>query len=140
MRKLTILFFAFAMLFSSCNCQRNYTHGIYEITFSARKIYNNSVGNDWHITYTCEDQEIESGYQWTVPLDVIQTVTIDVCVVESDTWPDVGFGSLSVTLEKDFRTSAVVSVVENKGRYKYNQAKWEIICKIKLVKKLEQKH
>lgn len=60
------------------------------------------------------------------------------CAFLLDTWPDVGFGSLSVTLEKGFDTSTTVFVVENKGRYKSNQAKRQIICKVKLVKKLAQ--
>ena len=52
--------------------QWTYTQAVYEITFSAQPLYNDSVGNEWSFQYACEGERISSGKQWTVALDGYQ--------------------------------------------------------------------
>ena len=132
MKKGIVFLCVVAMLLSLFGCKKNYTHGVYEVTLRSFEISNYSVGNEWVITYTCDGRTIASGEQWIVPLDTVKTVMIDAAVTETDQYPDVGSGSLIVVLKEGFETSKIITVAENKGRYKGNKANWKITCKVKL--------
>lgn len=113
----------------------NYTHGVYEITIVSERISNNHVGNEWDIDYYCGNLSIYSGKQWTVPLDTIEKVTIDVNITEDDKWPDISYASIPVTLSDNFKTSKIITVIEDNGSFKGNKALWEITCTVKLIEK-----
>ena len=135
MRKVFIYLFIVTILFSFSGCN-DYTHGVYELSIEAELISNDSVGNDWIKTYTCDGKTITDGDQWTVPLDTAKTISISATIIENDKWDDVGSDSIVVTLVDDYKASTQITVTENKGRYKGNQAIWEITCIVKLVDKL----
>ena len=75
-----------ALLLSACTTvenkttipENNYTHGIYQLTFHTKAIFNDHVGNDWSFTYTCNGEEIISGHQVTSPFDQRCTLCIAV--------------------------------------------------------------
>lgn len=113
----------------------DYTYGIYELTFTPKKISNNSVGNDWKITYKHNGKEIKSGYQILLSLEVFTFQTIEVEIREDDKINDVGSGKMNVAI-CDGRSGKVrIIVEESDGRYKGNKAEWEISCSVKLVGK-----
>ncbi len=147
MRK-TVVFLCLVLalfLFSGCNRKittenripKQYTHGIYEVTFSAYTVCNESVGENWKETYLCEGREISSGERWTIPLTEVKTLEIDVTATETDKWPDTGKGSLSVLLQDGVETSAIITIIENKGKYCGNKAQRKIVCRVRLVEKLD---
>ena len=113
----------------------DYTYGIYELTFTAKKISNNSVGNDWIITYKHNDKEIKSGYQIPLSLEIFTFQTIEVEIREDDKIDDVGSGKMNVAICDGGSGKVRITVTENNGRYKGNSAEWEIICSVKLVGK-----
>lgn len=135
MRKVFIYLFIVTILFSFSGCN-DYTHGVYELSIKAELISNDSVGNDWIKTYTCDGKTITDGDQWTVPLETTKTILINATITENDKWDDVGSDSIVVTLVDDYKASTQITVTENKGRYKGNQAVWEITYRVKLVGKL----
>ncbi len=107
------------------------------MTFATTEIENHSVGSSWSTRYTCENKTIDSGAQWTVPLDMAKALNIDICLTEQDKFPDVGHGSLTVTLQDGYETATCITVTKDKGIHRGNNALWEVSCKVKLVKKLE---
>ena len=138
MKKFVVFLCLCATLISFGGCKKNYTHGVYEVTIQANEIFNDSVGKDWQKSYWCDGESIYSGQRWTVPLDDEKTINIAVRLTENDNRPDYGQGKMSVVLRDGFSTSTKITVIENRGRYSGNAAQWEIICKVKLIKKTEQ--
>ena len=136
MHRIIVFLFIFSLLFCSFGCQKNYTHGVFQITFTPYLIYNDGVGNEWSITYTCDDETIHSGDKLTVPLNPVQTKTIDIKITEFDKWDDVAYASLAVDLKDGFENSCNVTVYEFNTRSNFNIAKWKISCQVNLVKKL----
>ena len=108
------------------------TDAVYTLNFTETLLHNDSVGNDWEITYTCDGRTIVSGEQWTVPHGSIPTLTIDVTVIEKDKYSDIGYGSLSVVLRDECTSSVTVTVTENGGCYRNRTARWEISCKAEM--------
>lgn len=139
MRKFITVFCIIALLLSFSGCKRNYTHSVYEVTITDSLISNNSVGRDWKQEYFCENKTVVSGQRWTVPIDTTKTIKITAKITEDDIHKDIGYGYLSVELRDGFKTSTTVTVSEDNGRYTDNSALWEITCKVKLVKNIEQK-
>ncbi len=92
------------------------------------------MGNDWETTYTYNGKTITNGEQLTVYIASTPTIMIDITVTEKDKIPDIGTGSISVTLNKESETKTVISVTENGGCYQGNRAQWEITCKTKFIK------
>ncbi len=139
MKKLTAFICIFiTLLFTSCNKEIVYTHAVYEVTIEATELRNNYVGTDWKRVYTCNGKIIDSGDTWTVPLNAKETITIDIEITEVDKWSETGKGSISVILQDQYETSTTITVTENKGRYKGNQAEWEIVCQVSLAEKIEK--
>ncbi len=138
MRKTFLFLCVFLILFSCIGCQKHYTHEVYEITFRPNLIYNDGVGHEWEFHYFCDEETIESGKKWTVPIDELQTKTIDVTIIERDEWNDVSSCTLTVDLKDGFQTSERVTVFEYNTRSNFNSAGWEITCEVNLVKKLSQ--
>lgn len=109
------------------------THNVYEMNITATQLSNDSVGREWSKTYWCKGEAIESKTRWTVPIGTTKIVEVEAVITERDKFPDVGNGVLTVELKDGFETSTVITVVENKGVYRGNQAQWEVVCKVALV-------
>ena len=143
MKKWFCLICAIAFILSACSNEEttipqdtaNFTNGIYELTFSAERIFNNSVGNDWEITYKHNGKEIENGYQILLPLEIFEFQTIEVEIREKDKIDDVSSEKINIGVCDGGGSKARITVEENNGRYKGNTAEWEIICGVKLVGK-----
>ncbi len=113
-----------------------YTHGVYEITIVEKLLYNESVGNEWQKEYVCEGETFNSKKRWTVPLDTVKTVTIDINIIEEDKIPDIGTGSLTVDFTDGYEAVADIIVTELKIAPCKNTAHWQFTCKVKLVDKI----
>lgn len=127
-----------ALLLSGCSAARpeeNYSYGIYRLTFTAKKISNNCVGNEWSFTYTHNGQVIKSGYTITQSLNVFALQSIGVEVREHDKIDDVETGTLLVAICDGGSGETKVTVTETSGRFKGNTAVWEITCDVNLVGK-----
>lgn len=112
-----------------------YTHGIYELTFHAKLLSNDSIGNDWSTTYTHNEKTIQSGYTILSPLGVFTFQTIAVEIRENDKLDDIGSGVLHVGICDGGSGDVQITVVENGGKYNGNTALWEITCSVKLIGK-----
>lgn len=132
-----------ALLLSACTVaeteptipEGDYDYGIYQLTFTERKISNHSVGNDWSFTYTYDGQTIQSGYTITQSLDVFAFQSIGVEVRENDNRDVLGTGTLAVAICDGGSGETQITVTETSGRYKGNTAVWEISCEVELVGK-----
>ena len=132
-----------ALLLSACSIEEqtptipegDYDYGIYQLTFTEKKISNNFVGNDWSFTYTHNGQNIKSGYTITQSLEIFTFQSIDVEVRENDKIDDVGTGTLAVAICEVGSGKTEVTVTENAGAFTGNTAVWEISCEVKLVSK-----
>lgn len=133
-----------ALLLSACTApeqaptipEGDYTYGIYELTFTEKKISNNCVGNDWSFTYTHNDETIKSGYTITQSLEIFSFQSIGVEIREKDKIDDVGTGTLTVAICEVGSGKTEITVTENAGAFKGNTAVWEISCEVKLVGKI----
>jgi len=129
-----------ALLLSSCAIaeqtptipEGNYSYGIYQLTFTEKKISNDHVVNDWSFTYTHNGQIIESGYTIIQSLEIFTFQSIGVEIRENDKIDDVGSGTLAVAICDGSSGKTTVTVTETDGRYKGNTAVWEITCEVKL--------
>ena len=155
MKKIAVVLLSVAVLFSFSSCKdkctfdeiketdivdisSDYTHEVYELEITATNVFNHSVGRSWQTDYTCEGREVHSGERWTVPSGTAKTLTIGAVLTEEDTYPDVGSSFLSVVMRDGFETTTAVTVTENKGRYRGNQAEWNVSCKVKLIEKIKK--
>ncbi len=134
MKKILVLLFVAATLLAFPTCEKEYTHGVYELTFSADLISNDSVDNEWKMLYQNDGRNITQGERWTVLLDTPKTITIDITVTEKDKIPDIGTGSMTVILNGESETKMLITVTEKGGINEGNEALWEITCKTKLIK------
>lgn len=132
-----------ALLLSACAVKNpepttpttKYTHDVFELTFEAKLISNDSVGNDWSITYFYENQPIESCFRFDQWVEVFCFHSIKVEIQERDKIVDVGEGVLTVASVDGACNTIEVTVVEQGGKYEGNIAVWEITCHLKLVDK-----
>jgi hypothetical protein len=113
-----------------------FTHGVYEITFTAKNISNDSVGEDWAVIYTYNDQVIRSGWQVTQSLEIFSFQSIRVEIRENDKIDDVGNGFLTVPFVDGASATTTITVVEQGGRYDGNIAVWEVTCLVRLIEKI----
>ncbi len=132
-----------ALLLSSCSApeqtptipERDYDYGIYQLTFTEKKISNDCVGNDWSFTYKCNGETVKSGHKVLLSLEVFTFQTIAVEIREGDRLDDVGTGDIKVAICDGSSGKTTITVTENGGQYKGNTAIWEITCTVKLVGK-----
>lgn len=133
-----------ALLLSACSMNVKeptaplvkYTHGVYQLTFIAKNISNDSVGEDWVFTYTYNEQTIRNGWEVTQSLEIFSFQSIRVEIRENDKIDDVGSGVLKVPFVDGASATTTITVVEQGGRYDGNMAVWEITCHVKLVEKI----
>lgn len=143
MKRLVCVICAWVLLLSGCSdpsinlsrCEdtANNTQDIYELRFNTKELDNNSVGDEWAITYTYNGETVRNGLQIMLPLGETSLETVEVEIIERDTINDVGAGVLNIQIYDGSYTRTEVKVVENAGRYKGNSALWEITCTVKLV-------
>jgi len=143
MKRFVYLVCLLALLLPACSVaeqtptisEKNYTHGIYQLTFKTKAISNDHVGNDWSFTYTCDGKTIKNGHSFTYSLEEISLLTINIMIRENDKIDDTGTGTLRVTIYDGCSGKTQVTVTETDGRYKGNIAVWEITCQVELVGK-----
>ncbi len=133
MKKIISMILVAVKVISLSACQREYTHGVYEISIRSWCIENNKVGNEWIKQYLCEGAIIESGDRITAPLG--SKVRIDAVFIERDKYSDKGNDFANIVLEDGATKTFYVEVVEREGSYAGNKAKWEVDVKVKLIKK-----
>lgn len=138
MRRFLIIFCLVAIFFSSGGCDKNYTHGVYELSISAYCISNDSVGDEWEKSYSCGGKPVSDGQCGTIPLDTAEEITLDITITERDKYCDVGTDSLEIELIDGYEAATVIVVSEDNGRYTSNKARWKISCAVKLIEKVEQ--
>ena len=114
---------------------KDYTEGVYELRISKRQLSNNAVGNDWSFRYFYNGEEIKNGHTFTLSLELFMFVSIDVEVTEEDKISDVGNGKITLGLCDGGKGKTEVTVVENAGAFKGNEAVWEITCEFVMVGK-----
>ncbi len=133
MKKIISMILVVVMVISFSACQREYTHGVYEISIRSWCIENNKVGNEWIEQYKCEGKIIESGDRITAPLG--STVRVDAVFIERDKFSDKGNSFKKIVLEDGATKTFYVEVVEREGSYEGNKAIWEVEVNVKLIKK-----
>lgn len=98
----------------------------YYVTYSAKCIANDSVGNEWGYGLIYDGEEYESRSHITITNS--KPVSIRVFATEYDSDDDYGSAKIdfdSLTSGEVITKEATVTVRENKGRYKGNRAVWE---------------
>ncbi|MGO4545605.1 hypothetical protein AB4Z29_12460 [Paenibacillus sp. 2TAB23] len=106
-----------------------------KVTFvSAELIEKNSVGNEWWSGATINGKEVKEGASVVLNLKATDLVKLRAEAQEQDKYPDDGATDASVKVSaigaKAVNKKLEVSVVENRGRYSGNVAKWEFHFKI----------
>ncbi|MEO3947885.1 hypothetical protein [Gorillibacterium sp. CAU 1737] len=97
-------------------------------------VENNHVGNEWYTTAYVNGEEIGEGDTVTVTLKPTESVKLEAYAEEQDKIPDVGTSSASLkasSITKKKEKALTVKVVENRGRYSGNSAKWKFTFTIK---------
>lgn len=87
-------------------------------------IKNNHVGNNWTKTVKVNDKKLTIGKTYNIS----GTLNAYIKISENDKYPDIA--TKKVKLKKGTNT-IYLTVIENKGRYKGNTAKWKVIIKVK---------
>lgn len=109
-----------------------------KVTFvKAELVENNHVGNEWWWGGFVNGKELEDGTSVTLNVDPNGSIKLRAEAQEQDKYPDDGASSASVKVSSI--TSSVtkklnVTVVENRGRYSGNTAKYQFTFKLEKVK------
>ncbi|MFC3749847.1 hypothetical protein [Paenibacillus sp. GCM10012306] len=98
---------------------------------------NNHVGNEWWWGGFVNGKELNDGESVTINADAAGSIKLHAEAQEQDKYPDDGEASASVKVSS-IKTSVTkklnVTVVENRGRYSGNTAKWQFTFKLEKVK------
>ena len=108
-------------------------NGVYRINCSLNMTANLSVGNEWLKSIEYNGKSINNGQTITVPIN--SGITIKGTVIESDSVPDVGSGSVYLSSNGGEKTIEIY-VRENRGRYSGNFAIWELTCSAELIERV----
>ncbi|MBM7565958.1 hypothetical protein [Paenibacillus sacheonensis] len=108
-----------------------------KITFiGASLVENNHVGNEWWTGGYVNGKEIQEGDAVTLSVKSTGTITLKAEAQEQDKIPDDGQVSASLkvaSITKTVNKALTVTVVENRGRYSGNAAKWKFSFKLERV-------
>lgn len=107
------------------------TNGVYRIECKLSLQSNDSVGDEWDVSFCCNGQAIYNGQEVVVPLGT--AITVSGTVLEQDKIPDTGTGQVQLTAENGYKETATIVVNEKGGRFAGHRAVWEWICKASLV-------
>lgn len=107
--------------------------GVYKVYCSLSMMANMSVGNEWLSSIEYNGQTLRNGDTITAPLS--SGITITGTVIESDSVPDYGSGSVRLSLDGKEKTTEIY-VRENRGRYSGNFAIWELTCSAELIERV----
>lgn len=99
---------------------------VYRIIYQWTMLANDSVGNDWEKTVTCNGQSIDSGDTVTVAKN--SRITIEGTITEHDKYPDTGNGAIELALRDGAQGAAHITVYEGHGQYAGNTAEWKLTC------------
>ncbi len=100
----------------------------YRITYQWTMLSNNSVGNDWHHSVTCNGQTLNSGD--IITADPNAPILLRGTVTEEDKCPDRGHGTIEIRLgDRGAQGCVRITVREDRGQYAGNTAVWELSCR-----------
>ena len=99
----------------------------YRITYQWTMLANDSVGNDWTHTVTCDGAPINNGD--TVTAAEGSRIILEGVVTEDDNYPDTASGTVTLTLADGASGSVRITVCEGHGQYAGNTAEWELTCR-----------
>lgn len=109
----------------------------FRITWSAKLVDSNHVGNNWSKTFEVNDEAFSSGSVITVDPD--SQFTVRLTIQENDSKPDTDYYFARIAYseelcENGYEVSETLYVTENGGRYSGNSAEWNITITITPVK------
>ena len=107
--------------------------GVYKIHCSLSMISNMSVGNEWVKSIEYNGKAIKDGDTITAALN--SPITIICTVTEKDSVPDIGNGSVQLSLDGKEKTVEIY-VIENRGKYAGNAAVWKLHCSAELLERV----
>ncbi len=116
------------------DCLAETTQGVYRIDWEFNLQFNNFVGSDWHHEIFCDGKPWHQGD--TITANPNSYVTVRGVVQEIDKISDCGEEMLQLMLAEDVSDSVLITVEENAGRYKGNQAGWVLQCSVVLVERI----
>lgn len=93
---------------------------------------NDSVGDDWETSLTCNGSPVQNGDILTVESN--QDILFSGKVTETDNIPDIGSGTVCLKHAARATGTAKITVLENRGQYAKNAAVWRLYCSITRVK------
>ena len=104
-----------------------------KVSFSASCSNYNHVGNDWSKAFLINGKTVSANT--TITVSAGETVTFGAQITENDKIPDVGYGSISVTLsasdiQNGFTKTWTVNVKEGSGRYSGYVATWTVTLRV----------
>ncbi len=101
--------------------------GIYEINTTFSLHFNHSVGNEWIKEIIYNRCRLESKDEIIANLG--EKIIISGKIIEQDSYPDMGCGSLELDLKEETVENTQIIVQENKGQYSGNIAVWKMECR-----------
>lgn len=105
------------------------------ISYSAKMVSNDHVGNSWSTYIEVGDTTIKKGKSAKVEVSTNDTIQIVCNAVENDKIPDYGDSTIKIKVKdlkkgkNTFKSS--VFVTENRGRYSGNEAEWSFTVTVK---------
>ena len=105
------------------------------ISYSAKMVANDHVGNSWTTYIEVGDTVIKKGKSAKVEVTGADTIKIICNAIENDKSPDHGDATIEIPIKdlkkgkNTFKTS--VTVTEDKGRYSGNSAEWSFTVTVK---------
>jgi hypothetical protein len=101
------------------------------------QIFNNSIGREWTFYYSIKDIQYSLYSRAQIKLDN-SVISLQIYAREEDSIPDIG--SATVTIDPKKMNSdkvntyeVIISVRENGGRYKGNEAQWKMCFSTKSI-------
>jgi hypothetical protein len=109
-----------------------------EVTLvSVELVENNSVGNEWLAAGYVNGKTITPGKSSRLTVKNTSSITFKAVSEEQDKIPDIGMNSKSIKVSKITKKKTshkvIVTVIENRGRYSGNSAKWAFVFSVKRV-------
>ncbi|QWU17815.1 hypothetical protein SAMN04487895_105234 [Paenibacillus sophorae] len=100
---------------------------------SAELVDNEHVGNEWWWGGYVNGKELEEGSSVTVNVSSSISIKLRAEAQEQDKYPEDGTANATVkvaSIKSSLNKTLNVTVVENRGRYSGNTAKWRFVFKI----------